>query len=345
MKILLFSDVHWSTYTSIVRTRGAKYSTRLEYLIKSLNWTNKFAVDQNCSMMICAGDFFDKAIITDEEATALKDITWNNLPKYFLCGNHESSVNDLRFNALKVLEEKDSHIISSTGQCLNISNICNICFLPYITETNRHNLKEYLPTNIDPHHLIVISHNDIAGINYGGFVSKSGFSVEEIEHNCELFFNGHLHNSAWISNKVLNLGSMTAHNFTNDSFKYEYGVWIFDTDTFRLTFFENPFSLNFYQLEALNEADLDKDWKLKNNAVLSIKCSDLLVSNTLEKLKNYNIIDKRFIVETSKATLEEASPDIQLDTKNNYLQQLIDYCNKQLEHTQILEEELTQICQ
>lgn len=70
-----------------------------------------------------------------------------------------------------------------------------------------------------------------------------------------------------------------------------------------------------------------------------------MVSNTLEKLKNYNIIDKRFIVETSKATLEEASPDIQLDTKNNYLQQLIDYCNKQLEHTQILEEELTQICQ
>ena len=43
MKYLIFSDCHWSTYTSILRSRGKKYSTRLEYLIESLNWVNKVA--------------------------------------------------------------------------------------------------------------------------------------------------------------------------------------------------------------------------------------------------------------------------------------------------------------
>lgn len=37
MKILIFSDNHWSQYSSIVRSRGTKYSTRLEKSIETMN--------------------------------------------------------------------------------------------------------------------------------------------------------------------------------------------------------------------------------------------------------------------------------------------------------------------
>ena len=60
MKILVVGDVHWSIYSSIVRKRGEIYSSRLENLIKSINWVEKVAQDQKCSMVIGLGDFFNR---------------------------------------------------------------------------------------------------------------------------------------------------------------------------------------------------------------------------------------------------------------------------------------------
>lgn len=37
MKICIFSDVHWSTASSLVRSRGTKYSKRLEQLLVGIN--------------------------------------------------------------------------------------------------------------------------------------------------------------------------------------------------------------------------------------------------------------------------------------------------------------------
>ena len=37
MRILIYTDVHFSQYSSIIRSRGKKYSTRLENLINSIN--------------------------------------------------------------------------------------------------------------------------------------------------------------------------------------------------------------------------------------------------------------------------------------------------------------------
>ena len=114
MKILLFSDVHWSKTSSIVKGLSVNYTQRLEYLIKSMNWVNELCEQENCDFMICAGDMMDKSSCNDMELTALKDIQWNNKDCYFLCGNHESSVMDLRYSSLKVLESKNHYIINKS---------------------------------------------------------------------------------------------------------------------------------------------------------------------------------------------------------------------------------------
>lgn len=347
MKIMLFSDCHWSTTTSIIRGRGDKYSTRLEYLIKSLNWVEEAAIKNNCDLEICLGDFFDKTTITDEEAAALKDIKWNNLKKYFIVGNHESGQADLQYSTAKVLETDNINIINKLTR-LDFDNIY-LYLLPYIAECNKAPLETLLEqthdTAIDSSKKkIVCSHNDISGISYAGFISQLGFSIEEIEKSSDLFLNGHLHNATWVSSKILNVGSFSGHNFTNDAHNYNYGIWILDTDTLQVTFIENPFSLNFYKFEILTENDVSKLDTIKNNAVLSIKCTTKLktaVDEKLEMLKS-KIVDSRMTLARELTTVADNNEVISLHT--DYLSKLIECCKMNIANSQILDIELSEIC-
>lgn len=306
MRILFFTDVHWSTNTSIVRGRGKKYSTRLELLIKSLNWLNSLATKESCDAMICLGDFFDKSVLTDEEISALREIKWNKLPTYYLVGNHESSVASLDFSTVDLFRNKRVEIVSKVK--LLPLDTCQILFLPYITEDNRLPLYDYMKDlEIVNKKLIVCSHNELKGINYGAYESKVGFDIEDIKVNCSLFLNGHLHNGEWVSKNILNLGSLSAHNFTNDSLKYEYGVWILDTEAFEMSFYENPYSLNFYKLEINKKEDLKVLSQLKNNAVVSIRCLDEFEKEVRELINNSKAVLEHKIIIYSNKTNKVAS--------------------------------------
>lgn len=346
MKYLIFSDCHWSSYTSILRTRGDKFSVRLEYLIKSINWVNQTALELGCNAMICAGDFMDKAQCTDEELTALRSLHWNNLPCYFICGNHESSVSDLRFSSIKAVESESRTIIDKITLLQNDS-ACNLIMLPYITETDRQPLQAYLErlqlNSTKPN--IIISHNDIAGINYAGFESKEGFSIEEINDNCILYLNGHLHNSEFINNKILNIGSLSAHNFTNDSMRYNYGIWLLDTETRKLEFIANPHSLQFYKLDINTEKDLELFSKIKPNAVLSIKYPLNLQEILDKQLKKYQdlILSYRVILNNTSQTSFVDITDVPL-ISSDYTEKFALFCRTNIQaNPEILNSELAEL--
>lgn len=344
MKILIFSDCHWSTNSSIVRSRGQKFSTRLEFLINSMNWLNDLAIKENCEEMICAGDFMDRSTLNDEEITALQNIYWNDLPCIFLCGNHESSVADLRYSSIKAVESRSRLIVSDSGY----NQICGntqIHFLPYVLETEKQELKTYLNKNSSCDKHIIISHNDIAGINYGGFESTLGFSINEIEENCDLFLNGHLHNSEWVSDKILNVGSFSGHNFTNDSSRYKYGVWVLDTETLKIEFFENPYSLNFYKLEIKTIENLKQIDNVKQNAVLSIKTNKKMLFEIKDFLQELGskIVDSRVVLEQN---FESESDDVSIEELQgtDHIQRLIQFCKEKIVGSDLLDSELAEIC-
>ena len=113
MKLLIFSDNHFCERYSILTKFGTKYYIRLENQLESLNWIENLAIEKNCDLVLCAGDFFDKPQLTDQELTAIRDIKWNGLPHYFLVGNHESEENDLQFNSTKALEGPNRFVKSS----------------------------------------------------------------------------------------------------------------------------------------------------------------------------------------------------------------------------------------
>ena len=348
MKCLIYSDVHWSVTSSIVNGRGKNYSIRLEHLIDGMNWINELAKSKDCEITICAGDFFHRPNINDEELTALREINWDNdITHYFICGNHESSVVGLNYNTVVALSDKNRKIIYRPTS-ISFDN-AQFHFIPYIVESDRKSLDNYIENKDASKKQIIISHNDISGIQYGGFESVDGFSIKEINDSCDLFLNGHLHNSEWISNKILNVGSFSGHNFTNDSSKYVYGAWILDTNDLSMTQVENPFGFNFYKYSIMKESDLELLSRCKSNSIISVSCEENLLEKCKESISlNNNILNNRITVLKSCIASADESSTSSVDSilrDGNYIKKFKQFCLENINNTDVLLSELSYLCQ
>jgi hypothetical protein len=187
-----------------------------------------------------------------------------------------------------------------------------------------------------------LSHNDISGIQLGPVVSKTGFSLEEIEANCSLFVNGHLHNGQALTSKVINLGNLTGKDFGEDAAKHSHNIAVLDTKTMSLTYIENPYAYNFYKIQIDCENDLYQLDNLKNNAVVSIKCEQSVIEQTKQKIEALdNIIESRIIMTKQYTEAAEAS---ELDLTVDHLARFIECCKACIENSPMLEEELSEIC-
>ena len=255
-------------------------------------------------------------------------------------GNHESSTADLAYSSLNILARAANFNIISTPT----SNICSdieFCYLPYIIESDRKLLSEYFEPAKTKR--IIFSHNDIKGIQFGPITSKTGFTIEDIEANSDLFINGHLHNGQQVTPKIINLGVLTGKDLGENAAIFPHNILILDTDTLKYELVENPFAFNFYKLEILEKADLNKIKELKNNAVVSAKCA----VNLLSELKD--ILDAASNVYTYRiiAVQTTTDSDITLDSADlfsDHLAKFIECCKEKLENTEILEQELAEIC-
>lgn len=341
MKILLFTDLHMCPRASIINKWGTNYPVRLENCIASLNWLEHKAAELGCEYIINLGDFFDKPDLTSETITACNDIEWSNIMHYHLVGNHDASNSSLTFNSANSLLDHN-HRIVSTPQVLPLVD-CDICFLPYVTECDRKPLAEYFK-NLDPNApRVLLSHNDISGIQLGPVVSKTGFSLEEIEANCSLFVNGHLHNGQALTPKVINLGNLTGKDFGEDASKHSHNVAVLDTKTLALTYIENPHAYNFYKVQIDTENDMCQLNGLKNNAVVSVKCEQHLIEAVKQKIEvTDNIIESRIIMTKQfNETTEESS---EIDLSVDHLSKFIECCKATIENSTLLDEELSEIC-
>lgn len=340
MKVLIFTDNHFCRSSSILNRFGNKYFERIENQLNSLNWLEKKAVELNCDEVWCLGDFFNKPDLNEDEITALKDIKWNNLPHKFLVGNHESAQGDLKYTSVKVFENPQFEIINKV-KIIEVNNT-KIAFLPYFSEQIRPNISEVVG-KVD----IILSHNDLAGINFGPIVSTIGFNQDDILENCKLFINGHLHNGSWIKkNRILNLGSLTGQTFGEEAFKYAHNIAILDTDSLEVNLIENPYAYNFYKIEVNSLTDLNQLKKIKNNAVLSIKCNEKFIDKLNEQLELFKdkIINYRVVQTRDKLDIANNQTIDTIDLSVNPTEKFIELCKIKFTNDEILFEELTEIC-
>jgi DNA repair exonuclease SbcCD nuclease subunit len=343
LKILLFGDAHFCERSSIINKFGNQYTVRIENQINTFTWIKEQALKNKCDLVVGMGDFFDKSQLTDVEITAAREIPFaDDLDHIFLVGNHESSTQSLAYSSTKILEGLRKKVISEPySYCVGS---VQLCFLPYITEAERKPLAEYFPKQEQVTKRIIISHNDIRGINYGPVISATGFEIDDIESNCDYYFNAHIHNGQKITDKIYNIGCITGVNFSEDASKHNHCIIILDTETFTVKFIENPYAFNFYKLQIDTEADILALEKLKPNAVCSIKCDSKLVDKARQKLEELigQIIESRLII-TKK--YDEVSIDTEtIDFSVDHLARFVEYCRVNIENNPILDAEISEVC-
>lgn len=337
MKVLLVGDLHLSEHSSIIRSIGKNYTTRIENCLKTIDWIERQAEEKQVDRIIYLGDFFDKPDLSAQLITALQQVKWNkNIPHHFVVGNHESGVSDLSFNSTKVLQSFGFHIISSPQEI-----IPSIFALPYITEDKRKPLSEYVGDN---DYELIVSHNDIKGINYGPVESKQGFVLTELDkytnYTATAFVNGHLHNYGKLGSYIYNLGNITGQNFGEDAFKYPHHIMIFEGHN-KIELIENPHAFNFYKLEINNEKDLEVFNTIKNNAVATIKVNEKLVDKVKEICyNNVKIVESRLLV--VRDTVKGDGEIIELNNVD-HLQQFKDFVLKELGSNELVLNELSEI--
>ena len=344
MKIGICGDIHLSRYSSILMSRGKNFSTRLEGMIKSIAWVEQLFKEHGCQEEIFLGDTFDRPDLLAEEISAVSEIEWNTSSriKHFIVGNHESGVSSLVYNSTQILHKLGA--IEDTPYIYPVDDKTEILFLPYITEDNRKPLSEYLKDRNQNKKLVICSHNDIKDFQMGKFISKTGFSVEEIEANCDLYLNGHLHNCGQVSDKIINIGVLTGQNFNEDAFKYEHHVAILDTDTMKLEFFENPYAFNFYKIEITSENQLSMLKNLKDNAVVSIKCSETYKDALKETISDTKQIIAYKIIYSRDLSAVETDSEVTLTMSDDHLEQFKTYIIETLGNSDIVREELSEVC-
>lgn len=302
-KIAVYTDLHIGTYGSVLRSRGFRFSYKIENGQKTLEWVNKVAKEKGVVDIYCLGDLLDRADLNAEEITAIRELDISH--HKFLVGNHEALSNDLFFNSTNVLKGSkiyDKPEIVRYGKT-------QIVMLPYVSESDRTSVTEVLDNlevkNEDP--IVIFSHNDIKNMYYGNFLTKIGYDVEDISANCDLFVNGHIHNGAWVSKKILNLGSITGINFNNNAAEWKPKMAIIDTETLEVEFVENPYGILFYKEEFTSvekaKSFIEEIGKLENPIVVSVKCKEQHQEEISAMLDQYNFLYKRVLIDyTHQAT-------------------------------------------
>lgn len=341
MKIGIIGDIHWSRYSSILRLRGEKYSYRLENCIKSINWAEQ--VTSDCSFVVYLGDFFDTSELNAEEITAVKDIQWNTQEHIFLVGNHEMGLNDLSYSSSHLFDyidiDKGATVIDTPVK-YEWSN-CNVHFLPYILEEQRKPFNEYVSKE-ENKRTIVFSHNDIAGLQLGKYVSKSGFEIEDIQNNCDRFINGHLHNGGEVAEGIINIGNLTGQNFSEDAFKYKHKIAILDTATMDIEYFENPFALNFYKIDTTMQLFSIDDL---NNAVVTLKCYEDSLPRYKELLYSCPEVITYRIITVPKEDKQVSGDSIKELLSVNHIDKFREYVLNTLGSSEIVLQELEEVSQ
>ena len=352
MKLLICGDVHWSTYSSIIRRRGNKYSKRLENLINSVNWVEEIAEQYGCEKVIYAGDFFDRSDMNAEELTALQEIVWAPVNHIMLIGNHEGLTNDLSLSSSHVFKLIPNVQVIDKPE-LDSGFGYRLLYLPYILEKDRkESVSQYIRDlnagyfeTQEVKYNIVISHNDIK-MKFGMFESKEGFDPEDIDKSCEFFFNGHLHSECRFSKAGYNIGNLTGQNFGENAFEYDHHIIIFDTETKVLVFKENPYAFNFYKFDCYSLDDLnDKLKKINDNAIISIKCPEILVKDVKQTLsENEKVKEFKVIGAIDRKQSEELKDSVEELNFVNHLEAFVTYVKDNIALNDLVLAELNEVC-
>ena len=289
-KIVISSDFHLKFSAQFDRMTESGLPSRLEEIIKSVNWVVEIGKKHKATIFIGCGDIFDASEkLNTKEGLAIMKMFQHIKSKYsnafFLVGNHDQissnhNILDLFSPIIKVFSKPS--FIDIPG--------ARLFLLPYLRESE------------DTYKAIKNFETcDCPGKKYmfGHFWDASMMSVDpeavDLSKINTAFFNrvflGHYHTpTVDLSNKVIYIGTLLNKRFTETGMK---GCFILDTETNKLEFFKNPNSPEFFILQDTNI--LNNLETLTEQAYYRIACDPsnvLEVTKLLSNVKGFELVSK-----------------------------------------------------
>lgn len=103
---------------------------------------------------------------------------------------------------------------------------------------------------------IFLSHSDVKGVNYRGFVVDNGLDADLLSERFKWSFIGHWHTPKKLRRNVISVGAPLQHNFNDVGGKR--GWWIFDSNSTKLKYIENIDAPRFWDIEIEEDDELQE---------------------------------------------------------------------------------------
>lgn len=237
MKLLFYADLHIGKYKEFDTNNSRLYRclTAFETIID-------FAVKNNCSAIIDAGDLLDQKNNIDLITyipfynTVTNNLKNNKIKHYSLVGNHNMADDtNPKINNLVPVSNYIT-IIDSPGIITTFGNI-TIFGMPYYRNLNNwenvfNDICKYAyELKQNKHTTIFIGHQEIRGAMTGThrYVAGEGVHQKSINDNpFDWLIFGHYHKHQWLNNKTMYLGAVLQQEFGEEG--NPQGFWTYDTE-------------------------------------------------------------------------------------------------------------------
>lgn len=317
MKVVIIGDMHWAYKSSNQRL----CRIHAENLFKFTdNILHPYIKQHNIKHIIQTGDLYDSRVANSNIAVA-ESITRffgkfdSDTEFHTIVGNHDIFyLNKISPNAQETYLEDISIVKTySKPQTIEIDNVL-IDFVPWICEENKDEIFQFIAKTKSK---LCVCHPEITGFK----MNKESFCQHGLDRNIfskyDLVIAGHFHEKS-TSGNITYVGTPNQHNWGDvDS---QRGFHVFDTESMKLEFIENPYKLftRFDYVDGMSAKDLtvaEQYVKIilpvnydENKYKLFL--SELWEQNPLEIMGIETIVDKQSDIEVTSEQVESGSFDL-----------------------------------
>lgn len=285
-------------------------------IISTYKWMYDIFESNDVDVIFNGGDTADSNVLRSEEITAISEAYANSrgIREITILGNHEILDVNRKFSSIAMLENYqfvDLYTEPTANISLPVSTDIRVSVLPYMKyEDVTAELLDSLSADI------LLSHIDIKGSHLRqDYIADTGVDPELLAEYFGTVINGHIHTYERISttkNAVINIGNCTSISF-GDSNEYYPGVSILDTNTGKISKFNNPHAILFRRFTVHSMSELINRIDKYNNGyryVLRVSAPYDIADDIRKYLdtKDY-ILTYRVIGDVSKMTARPAMFD------------------------------------
>lgn len=258
MKVLVFADIHGHNFREFSYIDEDGFNSRLMDQVEVITKIHESAHVNKVDRVWFLGDLTHLKNNMDTQVirTLMVELGYigSNFPVWIIPGNHDYRMWNSDPALLEMLTDWDDRItIARRFEWAGVEHEgerVRVRVLPYqraIIGTN----KEIEELNTNPEKDVFLGHQDVVGVNYGGFVVEKGLDADILSKKFKLSLLGHCHDSQKIRDNVYSVGAPMQHNFGD--FLSPRGWWILDTKTYEMKFIENDFSPRFWKIKTNQE--------------------------------------------------------------------------------------------